>query len=197
MRPESGVTAVAGPPREQPTPSVRTVADERTSGDRERQDFIGALDHQRDLLKRTVTGLSEEQARLRPTVSALCLGALIKHVTRVEQNWSNFIRQGTSAIGKADAAGHAAHAASFEVTDEETMPYLLEQYDAVGRATDELVVSLPSLDVAHPLPDAPWFEQGASWSARRVLAHIIAETAQHAGHADVIRESIDGAKTMG
>ena len=38
---------------------------------------------------------------------------------------------------------------------------------------------------------------GAAWSARRVLLHIVAETAQHAGHADIIRETIDGAKTMG
>jgi hypothetical protein len=53
------------------------------------------------------------------------------------------------------------------------------------------------LDLAHPLPEAPWFEPGASWSARRVLLHVIAETAQHAGHADIIRESLDGAKSMG
>ena len=58
-------------------------------------------------------------------------------------------------------------------------------------------MTLPSLDVAHPLPEAPWFKQGASWSARRVLLHIMTETAQHAGHADIIRETIDGAKTMG
>ena len=37
----------------------------------------------------------------------------------------------------------------------------------------------------------------ASWTARRVLLHVIAETSQHAGHADIIRESIDGQKTMG
>jgi len=42
-----------------------------------------------------------------------------------------------------------------------------------------------------------WFEPGARWSARRVLLHVIAETAQHAGHADILRETIDGAKTMG
>ena len=168
-----------------------------TDANRERSDLIGALAHQRELLKRTVTGISEEHARQHPTLSALCLGGLIKHVTRVEQNWCNFITQGTSAIGSADAASYAAHAASFEMTDDETMPDLLEKYDAVGRATEELIISLPSLDVAHLLPDAPWFEQGASWSARRVLVHIIAETAQHAGHADIIREALDGAKTMG
>jgi hypothetical protein len=54
-----------------------------------------------------------------------------------------------------------------------------------------------SLDISHPLPDAPWFEPGACWSARRVALHILAETAQHSGHADIIRESLDGAKTMG
>jgi hypothetical protein len=67
----------------------------------------------------------------------------------------------------------------------------------VARGTDDLVASLPSLDATQPLPEAPWFEPGARWSARRVLLHIIAETAQHAGHADIIRESLDGAKTMG
>jgi hypothetical protein len=44
---------------------------------------------------------------------------------------------------------------------------------------------------------APWYTPGEQWTARRVVLHIIAETAQHAGHADIIRESIDGAKTMG
>jgi hypothetical protein len=46
----------------------------------------------------------------------------------------------------------------------------------------------------HP---APWFTPGEQWTARRVLLHIIAETAQHAGHADIIREALDGAKSMG
>ena len=67
----------------------------------------------------------------------------------------------------------------------------------MARRTDELVASLPDLDVSHPLPKAPWFPPGDRWSARRVLLHIIAETAQHAGHADIIREALDGSKTMG
>ncbi len=173
------------------------MTDEPVSSDAERRDLIGALDEHRGLLRQTVTGLSDAQARQRPTVSALCLGGLIKHVSRVEQNWTNFITKGTSAIGQADAASFAAHAASFDMAENETLAGVLEHYDTVARATDELILSLPSLDLAHPLPDAPWFEQGASWSARHALLHIIAETSQHAGHADIIRETIDGAKSMG
>jgi len=79
----------------------------------------------------------------------------------------------------------------------ETLSGLLEDYAAAARQTDELLASLPDLDAAQPLPEAPWYEPGASWSVRRVLLHVIAETSQHAGHADIIREAIDGAKTMG
>jgi hypothetical protein len=79
----------------------------------------------------------------------------------------------------------------------ETLAELLAAYEEVSSRTDALVTSLPTLDAAHALPPAPWFPPGAQWSARRVLLHIVAETAQHAGHADIIRESIDGAKTMG
>ena len=59
------------------------------------------------------------------------------------------------------------------------------------------MATLSDLDVSHALPEAPWFEKGARWSARRVLLHIIAETAQHAGQADIIRETLDGSKSMG
>lgn len=76
----------------------------------------------------------------------------------------------------------------------------LAEYEEVARHTDELVAPLPDLDADHALPEAPWFEPGARWSARQVFLHIIAETPQHAGHAghaDMLRESIDGQKTMG
>jgi uncharacterized damage-inducible protein DinB len=165
------------------------MTDQRESSDTERQEFIGALAKHRGLLVRTVRGISEEQARLRPTVSVLCLGGLIKHVTTMEQGWANFITEGTSAMGGVDATDVTRFSATFEMMDDETVALLLERYRERAKATDELVMKLPSLGVSHPLPDAP--------SARRVLMHVIAETAQHAGHADIIRETIDGAKSMG
>ena len=125
------------------------------------------------------------------------LGGLIKHVAMVEQRWSDFIVGRPWRSGPPDEAAMKEHADGFIMLEGETLAGLLDAYEAVSRHTDELVASLPSLDSSHPLPPAPWFEPGTRRSARRVLLHILAETAQHAGHADIIRESLDGAKTMG
>jgi hypothetical protein len=163
----------------------------------ERADLRGTLDKHRGFLRHTVGGLTDEQAGQRTTASALCLGGLIKHVALVEQRWGDFIERGPAAMGSADPANIQLHADSFRMLPGETLAGLLDRYDEVARRTDSLVVTLPSLDASHPLPDAPWFEPGARWTARRVFLHIIAETAQHAGHADIIRESLDGGKTMG
>jgi hypothetical protein len=161
----------------------------------ERADLLETLARHRALLRGTVRGLTKEQAAQRTTVSELCLGGLIKHVSATERGWANFIVGGAAAMR--DAAGGEDWAAGFRMLDGETLAGLLDGYEEVARRTDELVATLPDLDSSHPLPEAPWFEPGARWSARRVLLHVIAETAQHAGHADIIRESIDGAKSMG
>jgi uncharacterized damage-inducible protein DinB len=163
----------------------------------ERHDFLESLSTHRKFLKFAVRDLTDEQARLCPTASELCLGGLVKHVALVEEGWANFILHGPEAIGHTDEAAYEAHANGFRMSENETLAGLLERYDAVAKHTDEIVASLESFDLSHRLPDAPWFESGASWSARRVIVHIVAETAQHAGHADIIRESIDGSRTMG
>ncbi len=163
----------------------------------ERNDFRNGLRQHRDLLLRTVQGLSDAQARLTPTASQLCLGGIIKHVALMEEDWVRFIENGPAYEGPPDQAAYEGQAASFRFEEAETLGELLDRYREVARYTDELVISLPSLEASHPLPEAPWFESGAQWSARRVLVHIVAETAQHAGHADIIRETIDGAKSMG
>lgn len=162
----------------------------------ERADFINVLEKHRSFLRRTVDGLTDDQARLRPTASALCLGGIIKHVTRVEERWMRFIDEGPGAMAF-DESSYQSHQESFEMLPEETVAGLLADYETTGRRTDERISTLESFDSSHPLPKAPWFEPGGQWTVRRVLAHILAETSQHAGHADIIRESIDGAKTMG
>lgn len=166
------------------------------TADQERTDLLASLDGHRDFLRHTTRGLTDEQAAQRTTVSALSVGGLIKHVALVERNWARFIVEGPSAMsfGGGDPE---AYMDTFRMLRGETLAGLLEHYDEVATQTDDLVRTLPDLNAAHPLPPAPWFEPGASWSARRVLLHIIAETAQHSGHADIIRESLDGAKTMG
>jgi Protein of unknown function (DUF664) len=162
----------------------------------ERADLLQSLARQRQFLRHTTRGLTDGQAAQRTTASELCLGGLIKHVALTEQQWARFIVDGPSAMSW-DEASAGAWMAAFRMLDGETLPGLLEHYAQVARRTDELVAQLPDLDASHPLPPAPWFEPGARWSARRVVLHLIAEIAQHAGHADIIRESLDGAKSMG
>ena len=163
----------------------------------ERDDLLASLAKHRAFLRQTVQGLTDEQAVATPTASELCLGGLIKHVALVEDGWADFIENGPRRQGPVDQAAMDAHAAGFRLLDGESLAGVLGRYDEVARRTDKLVNSLPSLDASQPLPEAPWFEPGARWSARRTFLHILAETAQHAGHADIIRETIDGAKTMG
>jgi hypothetical protein len=149
-------------------------------------------------LRFTARELTDEQAATKTTVSELCIGGIIKHVAAVERGWARFIVEGPSAMGRWDDEGTLqAHLDGFRMLPGDTLADLLDEYAAVASQTDELLATLPDLDASQPLPEAPWYEPGASWSARRVLLHIMAETAQHAGHADIIREAIDGSKTMG
>lgn len=179
----------------------------------ERRDWLEALHTQRDFLESTTRGITDEQANTRSTVSELTLGGLIKHVTQVEAQWARFAVEGADAFAgqpwvgldwegfaalsaQASSEATADYASGFSMLPGETLAGLLAEYAAVAARTDELVTTL-DLDRVHPLPVAPWHEPGSAWSIRRTFAHIVAETAQHCGHADIIREAIDGAKTMG
>jgi len=176
-----------------------------TSGDTmaltgERADLLAALAKSRHFLRFTTRDLDDEQARQRTTVSELTLGGLIKHVTAVERNWASFIVHGPATAPDFSAMTEADFeiwAEGFRLLPGETLAGVLAEYAEVAKRTDELVATLPDLDADHPLPPAPWNPPGERWSARRTLLHIASETAQHAGHADIIRESLDGAKSMG
>lgn len=179
----------------------------------ERSDLIDSLDRHRGFLLQTAEGLSEEQARTASTVSELSIASLLKHVADTEEQWMSFARVGAEAFGEgpysegidwdavdAEAAANDGDWSDSEWQDErfvlsedDTLAALVDRLTEVGEASAALVRTI-DLDQARPLPSAPWFEQGVSWSARRVVLHVIA---QHAGHADIIREAIDGHKTMG
>ncbi|MCZ4512502.1 DinB family protein [Streptomyces sp. ActVer] len=180
--------------------------------DAERADLIAALATARAALTNTVRGLSDEQAGERPTVSALCLGGLIKHVASIEEGWMRFVVDGPSAMRHdlpdgvtwADIAAGTArefpqwmidHQNDFLMLPGETLAGVVERYEQVAAHSEKIIASVPDLSATHPLPEAPWHEPGAVRSVRRVLTHVIAETAQHAGHADILRETLDGQKS--
>jgi uncharacterized damage-inducible protein DinB len=165
----------------------------------ERADLLELLGQARHFLRFTTRDLTDEQARQRTTVSELTLGGIVKHVSQVERSWTDFIMHGPSVMPDFNAMTEADYAdwgAGHQLLPDETLAGVLAGYEEVARRTDELVATLPDLDASHPLPASPWFPPDGRWSARRALLHIAAETAQHAGHADIIRESLDGAKSM-
>ncbi|MFI9012286.1 DinB family protein [Actinosynnema sp. NPDC053489] len=163
-----------------------------TAAPTELTDLLATLDKHRGFFLFTLRGLTDEQARLTPTASALSLGGLVKHVRTVEEAWMRF------AVGGAELmqSEQGDWENGFRMLEHETLEGLVADYEATAAKTARLLADL-DLDTAHPLPAAPWFEPGASWTVRRVVLHLIGETSQHAGHADIIRETIDGQKTMG
>ena len=160
---------------------------------REREDLLETLAKHRGFLRHTIEGMSAEQIRERSTVSALTLGAIVQHLTEMEVQWGSFMDLGPEAMAGMTPERYAA---MWALDADVTTAGLLAGYDAACARNDERVRTV-DLDADHALPEAPWFAPGARWSARRVVVHIIAETSQHAGHADIIRETIDGQKTMG
>ncbi|MGY1654057.1 DinB family protein [Geodermatophilus sp. SYSU D01119] len=158
----------------------------------ERADLLETLAAHRGFLRFTVRGLTDEQATRRTTASELTLATLVKHVAVTERSWADFAVRGTAAMEQSPEDWGA----DWVLQPGETLASVLALYDEVAARTDELVRTL-DLDTAHPLPEAPWFPPSAVRSVRRVFLHIVAETAQHAGHADILRESLDGQRTMG
>lgn len=155
----------------------------------ERGALLGYLDAQRGAIRRAVHGLTEEQANSTPSASALSVAGVLKHVAEGEAGWLRTMRG--EPVNFADPETIKQWEASFGLTGEETVESMLAYYEKVAQETEETVRAVPSLDDTFDLPKAPWDEGGPrSW--RWALLHLIEEVARHAGHADVIRESIDG-----
>lgn len=148
--------------------------------------LLGFLETQRLGIRAALHGLTDEQARLTPIPSTtLSLGGLLKHLVDVEVSWvhADILREPEEPQTAEDRA------ASFTLMPDETVQQWLAAWGSQAEHTEETIrrvgleQSVPGYPVGNP-----------DWNVRWVLLHLIEETARHAGHADLLREAIDGKK---
>ncbi|WP_462416928.1 mycothiol transferase [Kytococcus sp. Marseille-QA3725] len=148
---------------------------------------------QAEALRASAYGLTDEQARSTPCRSNLSIAGVLKHVTHV---YAKTLEIETPWMPEATGpeAAKAAYFDSFTPTDDETLDVLLERFDLVMDVLAQQIAGADP-DAESVVPPQPWFgiAEVADVHARFHHAHAIEELARHAGHADIIREQIDGA----
>lgn len=138
------------------------------------------LDDYRAELRERLEGLTEEQARRSLVPSLTTLLGLVKHATFVELAWFD---EGITFRPRADFGFASSVDESFTLTDDDTIDSVLRRYDAVCEASRRRIAEM-SLD--EPILG----NRRGPIDLRWVMIHCIAELAQHAGHADILREQI-------
>lgn len=148
------------------------------------------IDQQLAALRASVHGLTETEARATPCRSSLSLAALLKHVA---YGMRGYVAQLAGSPTSLDEQAYGAYLASLEVDDDESMSELLAEFDAARAA---LLAALATVDPDRDViaPPAPWhgITDSRPAKARYDVVHILEEVARHAGHADIIREQLDG-----
>lgn len=161
----------------------------------ERDAIAGFLALNQDGFRAVAYGLTDAQAGTASTPSALTVGTLVKHLTQVQENWLAIALAAPQkyADERPQHEQYAAHAEGFTWHDTDTLMAVFTGYDDVSARVIDAVRTLDP-DTPVPVPDAPWNPQGVSaWSVRWVWLHLLQEITRHAGHADIIREAVDGA----
>src|SRR5690348_6919631 len=167
---------------------VPPVADERDA-------LAGFLSLNQDGFRAVAYGLTDAQAGTASTPSTLTVGTLVKHLTQVQENWLAIALAAPERYvdERAQHEQYAAHSEGFTWHDTDTLMAVFTGYDDVSARVLEAVRTLDP-DTSVPVPDAPWNPKDVSaWSVRWVWLHLLQEIARHAGHADIIREAVDGA----
>jgi uncharacterized damage-inducible protein DinB len=142
----------------------------------ERETLQALLQYQRNSLVRKVKGLSEQAARKRLVGSGTNLLWLTKHMSRAESLW--VLRR---------FAGLDLDLPDDDVHPHDTVQAAIATYQETWQRTDAVVAASPSLnETCREVGDE------SPVNLRWVLMHLLEETARHAGHADVLRELIDG-----
>jgi uncharacterized damage-inducible protein DinB len=155
----------------------------------EQEGLLSFLAQTRYQLRLTAFGLTPEQLRATPSASTLSVGGLIKHCASTEEGWIATIS------GSDQKPDFSKYEENFALADGETVEELFARYDRIAEQTEKTVTEIG--DLSHSIPvdhSVPWNRPDLDvFSLRWVLLHLIQETARHSGHADIVRESIDGA----
>jgi hypothetical protein len=154
----------------------------------ERNALTGFLDQQRDALVRKIRGVSDADARRAPTASSLSLLGLLKHSTVWEERWFQGIVAGRPLPDGWPERKSPIPDEDFLV-DEDTVEQWVARYEAAAEISRQIVDAM-DLDQSCARTDV------VDCNLRWVLLHLIEETARHAGHADLIRETLDGSRGM-
>ncbi len=157
--------------------------------DDERTTLSNFLDDQLAAIRASAHGLTDEQSRLQPLRSALSISGIIKHISFcMRQSLSN-----ASVPGYEGGAGDFF--ASFAPAEDETLDGLLAEFDGVRRDYMSMCHG-GDLDAVLPVGPLPWFgmDEARPATLRYLYADYLQEFARHAGHADIIREELDGAQ---
>jgi uncharacterized damage-inducible protein DinB len=154
----------------------------------ERDGLLAYLTQMRYVLKLTAYGLTPEQLRAAPTASPLSVGGLIKHCASTEEGWLDTVRREPRAVD------YNAYTENFALADGETIEDVFANYERIAARTEKTIAEIADLGQDVPVDHSvPWNPKDLdNWSVRWVLLHLIQETARHAGHADIIREAVDG-----
>jgi hypothetical protein len=163
----------------------------------ERQSLLEFLRFNQNAFFAVAYGLTDEQARSKPSVSALSIGGLIKHATGVQRSWMNRVESAPESPPRDERPMEeivAEYEDQYVMRDDETLEDLLDKLRAQNEDTLRIFAEA-DLDTPVPVPhDVPWFPQDLDfWNVRWVALHLIEELTRHAGHGDIIRESADGA----
>jgi uncharacterized damage-inducible protein DinB len=142
----------------------------------ERDTLLAFLDYLRESLIIKVSGLDEDSARRSTVPSGTSLIGLIKHLTSVEVGWFQFTFAGTDS-----------GVPSEEVLPTDTVSGAVAAYFAAAQVSNRITLQSDLDQLCARAPTTP-----EPLSLRWVLVHMVEETARHAGHADILREQIDG-----
>lgn len=166
---------------------MRAVSGAEASPDSERAGLVEFLDYQREALIKKLDGVSDHDALRAPTASSLSLLSLVKHSAIWERRWFQVIVAGRRFPGEWPEVRTEEPDQTFQLTDEDTVKTVLAYYREQIAASQQI---LGSFDLDAPCVWPEMAEQNLRW----VALHVIEETARHAGHADIIRETIDGSR---